>query len=369
MFNYLARLSSEYHYLSFFRLFNSIMFRSIAAMIVSLLFSIFFGKKIINLLYKKGMRDIVRDYGGIGVNDKKGTPTMGGLIIISALLLSIFLWSKLDSPFVIVSSLSLIWFGLIGFYDDYMKVKYKNSDKGLSQIMKIILQSIFAIAIAFFFYLEATSPFPNDIITELSFPFLKYGSTLNIGFLYIPFVFFIVISIANAVNFADGMDGLSIVPAVTTAVVYAILAYIIGNIKLSEYLLFDYIKGNGEIVIMLSGFIGAGLGFLWYNCYPATIFMGDTGSMAIGGFLASVVIATKQEFLFLIAGGIFVIEAFSVLVQQKIGINYLGRRFFFRAPLHHSFQHRGIPETKIVLRFWIVSVVLALVSIASIKIR
>lgn len=369
MFNYFSYLSSEYEFLSFFRLFDSVLFRSIGAMITALVFSLIFGKFLIDMLYKKGMRDVVREYGLIGTGDKKGTPTMGGILIILTLLITIFLWSDLLSIYTIFSIISLIWFGALGAYDDVMKVKYKNSDKGISQLTKIILQGIFALSIALYFYYDSTSPFPDSIRTCLNVPFLKNNINFDLGIFYIPFAAFTVLAISNAVNFADGMDGLAIVPSISTGIVYGVFAYIISNVKYSDYLLFTYVAGMEELTIIMAALFGAGLGFLWFNCYPATLFMGDTGSMAIGGLLSVVVLSTKQELIFLIAGGIFVAEAFSVLVQQKIGINRLGKRIFFRAPLHDSFKYRGYPEIKIVIRFWIISIILVLISIASIKVR
>ena len=369
MLYYLSNLSDKVEFLSFFRLFDSIMFRSISAMITTLLISLIFGKPLIDFLYKKGMRDIIRDYSNVSSKGKAGTPTMGGILIILSMIISILFWSDLSSIFVIFSLLAIIWFGGIGFYDDYMKVKYKDSDKGLSQKKKIFLQFSFALLISIVYYFDFTSPFSKDIVTQLSIPFVKNNYSFDLGIWYIPFSIFIVLSISNAVNFADGLDGLSIVPSVITALVYGVFAYIIGNMNWSEYLLFNYVESMGELTVIASAFFGAGLGFLWFNSYPATVFMGDTGSMAIGGLLSVFVISTKQELIFIIAGGIFVFEAFSVLVQQKIGINRIGRRIFFSAPIHHTFQEMGIAETKIVQRFWIVSIILALLSLATIKIR
>ena len=369
MFQYLSFLSSDYEFLSFLRLFDSIMFRAMAAMITALLFSLIVGNKIIILLYKKGMRDIVRDYGNIGVSDKNGTPVMGGLIIISSLVFSILLWSDLQSTFVLLSLSAILWYGYIGALDDINKVKNRNSDKGMKQLTKIILQGLFALVIALIFYLKETTPFPEGIVSHLTIPFIKGDFFIDLGWFYIPFATFTMLAISNAVNFADGLDGLVIVPSIVTGIVYGVFAYIIGNIKFSEYLLFNYTPGTGEITIIMSALFGAGLGFLWYNCYPATVFMGDTGSMGIGGLLGVTVLATKQELIFLIAGGIFVAEAASVLIQEKIGINWLGKRIFFRAPLHHTFQFRGLSETKIVQRFWIISIILAMISLITIKVR
>ncbi|HQO08849.1 MAG TPA: phospho-N-acetylmuramoyl-pentapeptide-transferase [Clostridiales bacterium] len=369
MFFYLSFLSKDYNFLSFFRLFDSILFRSIGAMITALLVSLFFGNMIIKWLYKNGYRDIVRDYGSIGVNDKKGTPVMGGLIIILSLVVSILLWSNLSSAFSIIPLCAIVWYGAIGAKDDIDKIKYKNSDKGMTQLTKIILQSLFAIGLAWILTDSQLTPFPEGIVSRITIPYVKGPFSIETGWFYMGFIVLTMVAIANSVNFADGMDGLATVPSIVTGSVYAILAYLIGNAVYSKYLLFDYIPGTGELTIIMAALFGAGLGFLWYNCYPATVFMGDTGSMAIGGLLGVTVILVKQELLFLVAGGIFVAEALSVLIQEKIGINRLGRRIFFRAPIHHTYQFMGIAETKIVQRFWIVSIILALISLASIKIR
>jgi phospho-N-acetylmuramoyl-pentapeptide-transferase len=369
MFHYLSFLSKDYSYLSFFRLFDSISFRSIGAMITALFVSLVFGNGIIKWLYKKGIRDVVREYGEISASDKKGTPVMGGIILILSLVVSILLWSNLSSVFSLVPLSAIIWYGLIGAKDDIDKIKYKNSDKGMSQKTKIILQGLFAVGLAWVLTTKGLTPFPEGVVSKLTVPFLKGNFSVDLGVFYVFFVILTMLSISNAVNFADGLDGLVTVPSIVTGAVYGIFAYLIGNAVYSKYLLLNFVPGTGELTIIMAALFGAGLGFLWYNCYPATVFMGDTGSMAIGGLLGVTVLLVKQELLFIIAGGIFVAEAFSVLIQEKIGINRLGRRIFFRAPIHHSFQFRGISEPKIVQRFWIVSIILALISIASIKIR
>ena len=209
---------------------------------------------------------------------------------------------------------------------------------------------------------------PENYKFYLQIPFYKYP-VLDLSWFYLPFGVFVILAISNSVNFADGLDGLAIVPATLTAGVYGLFAYIIGNSIHSRTLLFTHLVGSGELSIILSALFGAGLGFLWFNAYPAQVFMGDTGSMALGGVLAVVAIMLKQEFLFLLAGGIFVLEGTSVLIQEKIGINILGRRIFHRAPIHHNFQHFGIAETKLVVRFWIIGIILMLLSLATIKIR
>lgn len=369
MLHYLSFLSKDYPFLSFLRLFDSIAFRSIGAMITALFISLIFGNSIIKWLYKKGIRDVVRDYSDLSSKGKKGTPVMGGIIIILSMVISILLWTDLTSVFALVPLAAIIWYGMIGAKDDLDKIRHKHSDKGMSQLTKIILQGVFAAGLAWVLAGSTYSPFPEGIVSRITVPYLKGNFSVDLGGFYIFFVIITMLSISNAVNFADGLDGLVTVPSVVTGGVYGVFAYLIGNAVYSNYLLLNFVPGTGELTIIMAALFGAGLGFLWYNCYPATVFMGDTGSMAIGGLLGVTVLLVKQELLFVVAGGIFVAEAFSVLIQEKIGIKWLGRRIFFRAPIHHSFQFRGMSEPKIVQRFWIVSIILALISIASIKIR
>ncbi len=320
------------------------------------------------MLHRSGLRETSRQEVDLIVQDKKGTPTMGGLLIIFSFLLSCILWCDISSVFIFMPMAAAAWFGMIGYVDDKAKIRQSASDVGLSRSKKLVFQGLFGVILAFVLYSGLTTPFPQDIITNLYIPFFK-SSVGDISWLYYLFCIFIVISISNAVNFADGLDGLAIVPASTTAAVYAVLAYIIGNAIYSEYLLYHFMPGAGELTVLCAGLIGSGLGFLWFNAYPAQIFMGDTGSQAIGGLIATIALLLKQEFVFLIAGGIFLAEAVSVLVQDRIGIAKIGRRIFFRAPLHHTFQFRGLSETTVVVRFWIISVLLALMSIVTIKIR
>jgi len=359
---------SEEGTLSFLRLLSYISFRAILAFVAAFIISLLFGKRTINALLKNGIREEVREYEGITSRTKKGTPTMGGLLIIVSILIPVILCCNLASRYVQLLILALVWFGLIGAWDDLLKIKHEKSDKGLSRSRKLLLQGLFGLIFGFILLHKSTTPYDETIIFNLYVPFYK-KALLNLGWFYLPFIIFVIISIANAVNFADGLDGLAIVPATTTAAVYGVFAYVLGNFNYSNYLLFNFFNGSGEITVFCAAVIGAGLGFLWYNAYPAQIFMGDTGSQALGGLIASMAILIKQEFLFLIAGGIFLAEAFSVLIQDRIGIGWLGRRLFYRAPLHHSFQHRGIAETTVVVRFWIISIFLALLSVVTLKVR
>ncbi|MFC1564051.1 phospho-N-acetylmuramoyl-pentapeptide-transferase [candidate division KSB1 bacterium] len=353
---------------TFLRLLQYISFRSSFAFLTAFLISVIFGRKIILKLYRNGMRETSREEVDLIVTDKQGTPTMGGILIILSILISSLLWCDFTSAFIFLPVLALIWFGLIGWIDDRNKIKQRSSNIGLSRSKKLILQGLFGLILAAVIFSKSTTPFPESIITNLYIPFFK-NPVLDLSWFYYLFCIFVIISISNAVNFADGLDGLAIVPASTTAAVYGVFAYIAGNAVYSDYLLYQNMPGSGELTIFCAGMIGAGLGFLWFNAYPAQVFMGDTGSQALGGVIATVAILLKQEFLFLIAGGIFLAEAVSVVLQDRVGIARVGKRFFYRAPLHHTFQYRGLAETTVVVRFWIVSVLLALMSIVTIKIR
>ncbi|OGF96951.1 MAG: phospho-N-acetylmuramoyl-pentapeptide-transferase [Candidatus Glassbacteria bacterium RIFCSPLOWO2_12_FULL_58_11] len=365
------------------RLASYISFRSILAAMTAFLLILLLGNRMIRYLYLHGAKDTLHDYGFMDPESKRGTPTMGGTLIVGAVLLAIFLWSDPANPFVQWVVAAMIWFGGIGFYDDYLKVKHKDSQMGLSQVTKLGLQTVFAIVFMIFYLNDYTSPLsaerirllqdagavtPENYKFFLQVPFYKFP-VLDLSWFYLPFGVFVILAISNSVNFADGLDGLAIVPASLTAGVYGLFSYIIGNSIYSKTLLFTHIIGSGELSIILAALVGAGMGFLWFNAFPAQVFMGDTGSMALGGVLAVVSIMLKHEFLFLLAGGIFVAEGASVLIQEKIGIGLLGRRIFHRAPIHHNYQHFGIAETKVVVRFWIVGIILMLLSLATIKIR
>ena len=370
--------------LEWLRLINYLTVRSIAAAITAFLLLIIFGSPVIRMLYRRGARDTVHGYGMVDVESKRGTPTMGGVMIVGALLISILLWSDLTNRFVQMITFSMLSFAAIGFWDDYLKIKHRDSRDGLSQSKKLVLQSVIALIFMLIYLSPTYSPLtadkihllqdmpanitPENYMYYLQVPFKKFP-VVNLSWFYLPFGMFVFLAVSNSVNFADGLDGLAIVPATLTAAVFGIFAYIIGNVFHSSQLLFTHLIGSGEVTIIMAALIGAGVGFLWFNAYPAQVFMGDTGSMALGGILAAVCILIKQEFIFVIAGGIFVVEGASVLIQEKIGISRLGRRIFHRAPIHHNFQHFGIAEIKVVIRFWIVGIILMLLALATIKVR
>lgn len=298
---------------------------------------------------------------------KKGTPTSGGILIVISTLFSVFWWARWANPFIILACLAFGYFGLVGFFDDWQKVKYKSSLLGLSQKAKTGLMLLFIIPFAIY-YVSALSPLPESIGTRLYIPFFKHP-ILDLGSVgYAIFVVFVFFSILNSINITDGLDGLLSGTAVMTIGVYGIFAYIIGNKIVAEHYLFVPITNIAELTVMAGAMIGSLLGFLWFNSYPAEVFMGDTGSLSIGAALAVIVCFTKQEFLFLIAGGIFFTEILTSFLQEKVG-NRIGRRIFYRAPIHHSYIHQGIAEPKTVVRFWIISLLLSFIALLSIKIR
>ncbi len=362
--NYLITVSEH---LSWLRLVNYLTFRGGMIALTAFILTIWLGHRLIIYMYRRQWRDVSHDLGVVSVHDKRGTPTMGGVILLLSILISVLLWGRLDSPFLWLAMAAFVWFGLIGLIDDLRKIKRGSGKYGLSPGTKLLLQSLFALGFALFLLYSNWSPLPDALRSQLFLPFMKYP-VADLHAWYVLFILFVILAIANSVNFADGMDGLAIVPVSTVYLVYAVFAYVVGNVVYSAYLNFDYIPGAGEIVVIATAVMGAGLGFLWYNAYPAQVFMGDVGSQALGGMLATIVILLKQEFLFLIAGGIFVIEGASVFIQQKIGFK-LGRRIFFRAPIHHTFEYRGVSETKVTVRFWIVSFLLAFLSLIFLKVR
>jgi phospho-N-acetylmuramoyl-pentapeptide-transferase len=353
--------------LSFLRLVDSISFRVIAGAITALLLTILSGNRVILYLYCLGQRDVPRDYLHISASSNQAK-IYGGWLIVTAVLLSALLWCKLDTPYVLICLGALLWFAVIGGTDDYLKVRHKSSDRGLSETTKLAMQLAYGAVFGLVYVLAWTSPLPSGVATQLYLPFIK-NPVLDLSWGYAPFALFTVVSIANAVNLADGIDGLAVVPVSFSVAVYGVFAYVSSHAGISAFLIFPFMPGVGEVAIICAIVFGACLGFLWFNCYPANVIMGDTGSMVLGGLLGTVAVLVKQEFLFLIVGGIFVSEAFSSLVQEKIGVRWLGRRFFERAPLHDHFRVRGLADTKIVVRFWLVAGILALCGLATLKIR
>lgn len=358
--------------------FNYITFRASLAGILGLLIALIAGKSIIRWLQKKQIGETIRELGLEGQMQKKGTPTMGGIIIILSIIVPTLLLARLDNIYVILMLISTIWMGVIGGIDDYIKV-FKKDKEGMKATTKLIGQLMLGVIIAVTIdYTHKLNHIPLETNLPISKLRLSYTELLpgegNAWLIYIPIIIFICMAVTNAVNLTDGIDGLA---AGTTAIVgtgLGILAYATGNIKFSQYLNIIYVPQSGEVVIFLAAIIGACLGFLWYNGYPAQVFMGDTGSMALGGAIAAVSIIIKMELLLPILCGIFFAESISVIMQvsyfkytkKKYGE---GRRIFLMSPLHHHFQKKQIPESKITLRFWLITVILVLATFALIKLR
>jgi len=350
-------------YFSPFNVFQYITFRAGGAMFTALFISIIFGPFLIKKLQLMKIGQHIRTDGPKSHFAKAGTPTMGGLLILIALLVSTLLWARLDNRFVLILIFSSLYLGMLGFADDYIKLIKKQS-AGLSASKKMLYLSVLAIIISAYVYIFPPNP---KFATSVNIPFFK-STFLNFGILYILFSYFVTIGSSNAVNLTDGLDGLAVGSIIFSALAYVVFAYIAGNAKFSEYLKVIPVSGAGEIAIFLTSVIGACLGFLWFNCHPAEIFMGDTGSLFLGGGIGITSILVKQELILIVAGGIFVVEALSVLLQVSF-FRFRGKRIFKMAPLHHHFELSGITEEKVVVRFWIVAIILALISFSSLKIR
>lgn len=367
MLYYLATwLYTRFESLSFLRLFNYITFRAILAAVTAFVMAMLFSPPLIRWLKKKGSTDLAWGYGVVNVQSKSGTPTMGGVLILTAILSSTVLWCDITNRFIQLLLAAAVWFGFMGVMDDYLKLKYK-SKAGLAEKKKILFQILFGLGLSIIYLHPSLSPVPMTLATKLFIPFHK-NPVADLGLAYGLFIMFVIVAISNSVNLADGLDGLAIVPSFFVAAVFGAFSYVIGNTVLAQYLLFDYVPGTGEILIFCAAMIGSGIGFLWYNAYPAQIFMGDTGSLALGGLLGTIAVLVKQEFLFVIAGGVFVAEAATVFLTKYVYVPR-GKRLFFRAPLHHSLQYRGLAETKVVIRLWIVAAILALFAATALKIR
>ncbi|MEM1152286.1 MAG: phospho-N-acetylmuramoyl-pentapeptide-transferase, partial [Pseudomonadota bacterium] len=294
--------------------------------------------------------------------EKAGTPTMGGVLILGGLLISSFLWARLDNGYVWTVLLVTLGFGLIGFVDDFQKVT-KFSHKGVSG--KVRLAIGFIIALGAGLYMSTLQP--TELQNQIAMPILK-DALLYAGYFYFPFVMLVIVGSANAVNLTDGLDGLAIMPVMIAAGSLGVIAYVVGRTDFTEYLQVHYIPGTGEITIIAAAIIGAGLGFLWYNAPPAMVFMGDTGSLALGGCLGAIAVATKHEIVWAIIGGLFVLEAVSVMIQVA-SFKMTGKRVFRMAPIHHHFEQKGWAEPTVVIRFWIIAVILALIGLATLKLR
>ncbi|MGB1235400.1 MAG: phospho-N-acetylmuramoyl-pentapeptide-transferase [Planktomarina sp.] len=347
----------------FFNLFRYITFRAGGAFMTSLIFGFVFGKPLINLLRRRqGKGQPIRTDGPETHFRKAGTPTMGGALILGALLVSTLLWARLDNGYIWIILFVTAGFGAIGFADDYAKVSKQNVD-GVSGKLRLGLGFFIAAVAAY----SASVLHPDEIANSIALPVFK-DTLIPLGILFIPFAMFVIVGSANAVNLTDGLDGLAIMPVMIAAAALGVLAYAVGRTDFTEYLDVHYVPDTGEIFIFCMALIGGGLGFLWYNAPPAAIFMGDTGSLALGGALGAIAVVTKHEIVWAIIGGVFVVEALSVIIQV-LWFKRTGNRVFLMAPIHHHFEKKGWAESQIVIRFWIVAMILAMIGLATLKVR
>jgi phospho-N-acetylmuramoyl-pentapeptide-transferase len=341
--------------------FRYITFRSIAGAITAFIIVLILGQVFIRLMRYYQIGQVVRDDGPETHLAKQGVPTMGGLLILTAITIGTLLWARLDNSLVWLGLFVTLFYGSIGAIDDLRKIR-KNNSKGLSARGKLILQVLGASVVGMFIFLHP------GFDGHLSLPFLK-NIRPDLSWFYVIFAIIVIVGASNAVNLTDGLDGLAAGPTVVTSAVYLVFSYLAGHVVLAEYLQIPYVAGSGELAIFCGTIFGACLGFLWFNAYPAQMFMGDVGSLAIGGALGSIAIIIKQEFLLAIVGGVFVMEALSVIMQVGYFKMTNGKRIFLMAPFHHHFEKKGWHEPKVVVRFWIVSIILGLVAIATLKLR
>ncbi len=359
----------EFFGYNIFNVFQYVTFRSIAAFITALIFSLLLGPKFIRLLKKHQAVERINEYVPISHKEKEGTPTMGGLIVISSLLISVLLWNNLVNNYILLMIITTVWLGGIGFLDDYMK-NFLKAKEGLIARYKLMAQITLGILIACALYFGSAD---NTLISKISLPFIK-DTAIQLGWFFIPFCVFMITGTSNAVNLTDGLDGLAGGTVALSALALGIMAYIKGNFIIADYLNLEFISNAGELTVFISALIGTLLGFLWYNIKPAQIILGDTGSLSLGGILAVLAILLREEIFFAIVGGVFVIEALSTIIQRyyfkytriKTG---KGKRVFLCAPIHHHFELKGISEEKIVIRFWIIAVLLVAVGLATLKLR
>lgn len=345
-----------------FSVFGYLTMRAILGALTALAICFVVGPLMIKHLRVRQIGEKVRDYGPETHLLKAGTPTMGGALIIIAVAISTLLWANLANQYVWLVVGTLLAFGAIGFVDDYKKL-YVDGSEGISPRSKLFWQSVTALAVVITLYNGASSPAE----TSLLIPYMK-NVLIPMGLLYIPFAYFVIVGSSNSVNLTDGLDGLAIMPTVLVAGALGVFAYVTSNVNFSAYLDIPFINGAGELMVFCAAMCGAGLGFLWFNTYPAQVFMGDVGALALGGALGVIAVIVRQELVFLIMGGVFVMETVSVILQVA-SFKLTGKRIFRMAPLHHHFELKGWPEPKVIVRFWIITVILVLVGLSSLKIR
>ncbi len=343
-----------------FNVFRYITFRTVLAILSALIISFFLTPRAIKKFQEWNINNGTREDVPNRHEAKKGTPTMGGAVILIAAIIPTLLWADLWNSYIWLASATLLMFGAIGFVDDYRKLK-GSKNKGLSGKTKLLLEIASALVISLLIY------FRGSFLTQLSIPFFKHA-TPDLGLFYIGVCVLIMVGTSNGVNLTDGLDGLAIGPVITVSFTFLLFAYLAGNLKFAEYLQIFHVKGAGELTILCGSMLGAGIGFLWYNAYPAELFMGDTGSLALGAGLGAIAVMIKQEFLLVIVGGIFVLETLSVILQVA-SFKWRGKRVFRMAPIHHHFELKGWNEEKIVVRFWIISIILGLLALSTLKLR
>jgi phospho-N-acetylmuramoyl-pentapeptide-transferase len=353
-------LYSYSHHLGALNVFRYITFRTFLSFFTAFIVCWLTGPYFINTLKRRHFGQAIRDDGPQTHKKKQGTPTMGGGLILLGVLVPLLLWVDITSALVWATVVIMFGFGLIGYWDDWLKVSKKNT-KGVPG--KVRLSAEFLIS----FFVIGYLVYYNHIPTTITFPFLK-GIVLEANWFYVPFAALVIVGCANAVNLTDGLDGLAIVPVMISGTTLLIFAYLAGNLRIAEYLAIPYIPGAGELCPLAGAVIAAGMGFLWFNTYPAQVFMGDVGSLSLGGFLGITAVISQNELLLVVLGGVFVVEALSV-ITQVISFKLTGRRVFKMAPIHHHFELKGLDETKIIVRFWIISILLAVLSLATLKLR
>lgn len=345
-----------------FTVFRYLTLRTILGVLTALFVSFILGPYLIRHLTNKQIGQSIRDDGPETHLEKTGTPTMGGLLILVSITFSTLCWANLSNRYVLIVLLVTLLFGVVGLIDDYKKVMH-NNPKGLRAKYKYTAQSVIGLAAAIYLFQSATLP----VETQLIVPFVK-AFVFDMGWLYVVLAYFVIVGSSNAVNLTDGLDGLAILPTVMVAGALAIFAYATGHIRFAEYLGIPYVPGVGEVAVFCAAIVGAGLGFLWFNTYPAQVFMGDIGALALGAALGVVAVVTRQELVLFIMGGVFVMETVSVILQVS-SYKLTGKRIFRMAPLHHHYELKGWPEPRVIVRFWIITVILVLIGLASLKIR
>ena len=357
---WLAEYLTQYY--SGFNVFSYITFRAILSVLTAMVLSLYFGPKLIRKLQRMQIGQTIRDDGPESHLSKSGTPTMGGILILGSIAVSTLLWADLSNQYVWVVLTVVLGYGIVGFVDDYRKVIRKDSN-GLIARWKYFWLSVIAIVVAIFLYMNAEHPAETSLVV----PFFK-DVMPQLGLLYLLVVYFTLVGTSNAVNLTDGLDGLAIVPTIMVAAALALIAYLTSNVNFSEYLHIPYIPKADELTVVCTAIFGAGLGFLWFNTYPAQVFMGDVGSLALGGALGIIAVLVRQELVLFIMGGVFVIETMSVILQVG-SFKLRGERIFKMAPIHHHYELSGWPEPRVIVRFWIISLILVLIGLATLKLR